>query len=611
VPPRRPGGGEPPHPQHPRFPAGSPGSAASPRAPGSPASPKIPGSPGSPGSPATPRTPGSAGARTPAPVSRRPRQAAPRSRALAGVAGVLAVGTLLSRLTGMFRTLGTAWALGANGVSDAYILANTTPNIIYDLLVGGVLAGTLVPVFVELLNTPDADGGEDAGWRGISAVCTAVLAVLAVVTAVFWLATPTIVHVYTVLNHGAQIAAERRLAVSLLYLFVPQLVLYGLTAVAGALLQAKRRYAPPMYTPILNNLVVIGVLIAYAVLVGATTPAAVHGNHTAVLLLGLGTTGGVAAMTFALFPFLARAGVRVRPVWDPFHPACRKIVRLASWVFGVVVANQVALFVVMLLSNHRTGDYSAYSYAYLFMTLPYGVWTVSVMSPMETEVAHSWQAGDRPAARRQLVESIWVVIVMIIPAALGMAVLARPAIQIVLEHGNLGVQGARATSDALIAMALGLPAFSLFLVFMRAFQAVQDTRSMFFIYLVENGLNIALDLALYHRFGIRGLAAGLSLAYLGGAIVGAVHLSRRMGGIGGGRLATAFGLVVVAAALAAGAAWAVSSGLAHLPGGTRQIGVAARVIVGAGAGVTVYLLAARGLGFDEMRKLLQGGRQHP
>jgi len=190
-------------------------------------------------------------------------------------------------------------------------------------------------------------------------------------------------------------------------------------------------------------------------------------------------------------------------------------------------------------------------------------------------------------------------------------VLARPAIQIVLQHGNLSAQGARATSDALIAMALGLPAFSLYLVFMRAFQAVQDTKSMFVFYLVENGLNIVLDLALYHRFGIRGLAAGLSLAYAGGALVAAVYLSRRMGGIGGTRLATGLGLVVVGAALAAGAAWGVSSGLAHLPGGRRQIGVAARVIVGTGVGVTVYLLAARGLGFDEMRKLLQLRRRNP
>jgi putative peptidoglycan lipid II flippase len=153
-------------------------------------------------------------------------------------------------------------------------------------------------------------------------------------------------------------------------------------------------------------------------------------------------------------------------------------------------------------------------------------------------------------------------------------------------------------------MAVGLPTFSLYLVLMRAYQGMQDTRTMFYIYLVENGLNIVFDVALYHRFGIRGLAAGLSLAYAGGTVVALVHLSGRMGGLAGRRLAAAAGTVVTGAALAAGAAWFVSWGIGHLPGGEHQIAVAARVVGGVGAGVTVYLLAARALRFDEVRKVL-------
>jgi len=506
----------------------------------------------------------------------------------------------------MGRTLSTAYALGASGVSDAYNVANTTPNIIYDLILGGVLAGTLVPVFVQALNTPEEEGGEAAGWEAISAVCTLIAAVLVVVTALFLLATPLIIRFYTLTDHGAAAVAERRLAVALLYLFVPQLFLYGMTAVVTAILVARRHYAAPMYTPVLNNLVVIVVLAAFAVVVGThPTPASVEHDHRAVVLLGLGTTAGVAAMALALLPALRRAGARLRFVWDPGHPACRTIMRLSGWTFGFVVANQVAYLFVILLSTGRPGDYSAYSYAYLFMTPPYGVWAVSVMAPMETEVAHAWQAGHHEAARRRLVESLWLVLVVIVPAGLGMAVLARPAITVVLQHGALSAHGARATSDALIAMALGLPTFSLYLVLMRAYQAIQDTRTMFFIYLVENGLNIVFDLALYHRFGIRGLAAGLSLAYAGGTAVALVNLSRRMGGLGGRRLVTATLTVIGAAAVAVGAAGVVAWAVGHLPGGSRQLGLAFRVAVGVTTGVTVYLLAARTLRFDEVRKLLQ------
>jgi len=525
---------------------------------------------------------------------------------VAAIAGVSAIGTLLSRLTGMGRTLSTAYALGAGRVSDAYNLANTTPNIIYDLILGGVLAATLVPVFLQALKTPEDQGGEEAGWEAISAVCTAIGVVLLGVSVLFFAGAPLIVRFLTIGSHASQIGPERKLATSLLYLFVPQLFFYGMAAVAAAILQARYRFAPQNYTPILNNLIVIGVLAGFAALVGThTTPDAVRHDHRAVLLLGAGTTAGVAVMALALLPYVAGSGARLRLIWNPRHPACKTILRLGSWTFGVVVANQVALLIAIQLASRKAGDYSAYIYAYTFMQLPYGVWTVSVMSPMETDVAHAWQQGDRDEARSRFLESVWMVLVIILPAALGMAVLARPAIAIVLEHGALGAAGARATSDALIAMALGLPTFSLYLMLMRTYQAMQDTRTMFFVYLVENGVNIVLDLLLYHRFGIRGLAAGLALAYFVATIVALVHLSRRMGGIRGAALAAAGGLVLIAAAMAAGAAWAAAAGIARLPDGHRQIGVAGQVIVGVVVGVTVYVLAARALGFDDVRRSLQ------
>lgn len=528
-----------------------------------------------------------------------PRRAVP-GRALAGIAGISAVGTLLSRATGLGRTIVAAQVLGANGVSDAYNLANTTPNIIYDLVLGGILAGTLVPVFVQALSED-----EERGWEAISAVCTAIAAVLVVVTLVFFAASPLIIRFYTLTNHGRATGDERRLAVSLLYLFVPQLALYGLTAVAAAVLAARRRYAAPMYTPILNNMVVIVVLVAFARPLARLTPAAVRGDHGAVALLGLGTTAGVAAMALTLLPFLRAAGAKVRLVWDPGHPACRTILRLSGWTAGFVMANQIAYLVVVLLSNHTTGDFTAYTYAYTFFILPHGVWTVSIMGPMETELAHNWQAGDRDAARRQLVEAVWLTVAIVVPAGLGYAVLARPAIVLVLRHGALATHGARSTADALTVMALGLPTFSLYLVLMRVYQAMQDTRAMFAVYLVENTLNVALDVALYPRFGIRGLAAGLALAYAGGTVVALIDVSRRLHGLGGRRLAAASARVLAGAAVASGAAWAVSSLVGRLPGGTHGLGLAVRVTVAVGAGVSVYLLAARALGFEEIRKLLQ------
>ncbi|GAC1534535.1 MAG: hypothetical protein NVS3B12_15440 [Acidimicrobiales bacterium] len=527
-------------------------------------------------------------------------------RAMAGIAGLSALGTVLSRLTGLGRTIVAGSALGINGVSDAYNLANTTPNIIYDLVLGGVLAGTLVPVFVAALAED-----EERGWEAISAVCTAIAAVLAVITVVFYAAAPLIIRFYTLTSSGGGTGAERAIATSLLYLFVPQLALYGLVAVVTSILAAKRRYAAPMYTPVLNNVIVIGVFLAFAATVATVTPAAVRRDGGAVTLLGLGTTAGVAAMAVALFPALRRAGVRLRWVWNPRHPACRRILRLSGWTAGFVVANQLAYLVIILVANHRPGDYSAYSYAYQFFLLPHGIWVVSLLGPMETEMARCWQSGDLAGARRHLIEALWLGMVLIVPAGLGYAALSRPAISLVLQHGNVGAAGARATSDALAAFALGLPTFGLYAVLMRSYQAMQDTRSMFKVYALENALNVALALVLYPHFGIGGLAASWSLAYAGGAAVALWHQSRRLEGMGGRAMTMAVRRVAAASAAASAAAWAVSAIVARAPGGSSQPGNAARVLCAGGAGVSVYLIAARVLRFRETRHLLrlQRGQQ--
>lgn len=527
------------------------------------------------------------------------------SRGLAGATAGMAVGTAISRITGVGRVLALSYAVGSLGFADAYNLANTTPNIIYDLVLGGILAGTLVPVFVSAL----ADD-EEGGWEAISAVCSAIGAVLAAITVVFLAGAPLIIRFYTITSTGAATADERRIATSLLYLFVPQLALYGLTAVVTAVLAARRSYAVPMYTPILNNVVVIGVLVAFSAVVTTVTPSAVHHDHGAVLLLGLGTTAGVALMAVALLPALARAGVHLRWVWNPRHPACRRILRLSGWTAGFVVANQLAYLVIILVANHRAGDYSAYSYAYQFFLLPHGIWIVSLLGPMETEMAHRWQAGDRDGARRHLLEAIWLGMVLIVPAGLGYAVLARPTIALVLQHGQVTGAGARATADALAAFAIGLPTFSLYAVLMRSYQAMQDTRSMFRVYAFENGVNVALALALYPRFGVQGLAASWSLAYAAGAAVALWHQSGRLGGLGGAPLIGATARVTLGACGAAGMAWLVSSAIGHLgqsarggPAGPLWLGV--RVLVAVGAGVSVYLIAARTLGFRDARGQLQ------
>ena len=296
------------------------------------------------------------------------------------------------------------------------------------------------------------------------------------------------------------------MATSLLRWFVPQVALYGLIALATALLNTRRRFVAPMWVPIANNLVCIGVLLWFHHLVPdlhlagrgpAAPPASWCCSAWAPPL-------GVAVQALLLLPSLGRA--RLSPAPLALGPAPRGGPHRAapgSWTFGFVVANQVALFVVLALAVGAAGPapVSSYTYAYTFMQMPYAVVAVSVMSAVTPDLAERWTAGDigRSAAAWPAVSGpCW-------PSScrpsVGMLLLAKPAVALLLGHGATTVRRHRDTGAALALFALGLPGFCTFLYVVRVLQSMQRTRVAFWLYLVENGINIVLALALVHPLG--------------------------------------------------------------------------------------------------------------
>jgi putative peptidoglycan lipid II flippase len=500
------------------------------------------------------------------------------------------VGTTLSRVTGFGRIFALAYAIGFTRLSDAYNLANVTPNIVYELVLGGVLSATLVPVFVERMET------DDDPWPAISAVVTFALALLVGVAAVLAIAAPAIVHVYTVFNHETSAAAENAVATVLLRWFAPQVAFYGAITITTAILLARRRFANPKFSPIVNNLVVIGVLLAFPHVVSNAGLNAVRHNAGALALLGLGTTAGVAVQALVQLPGLRH--IRLR--WDPRHEAVRQVVRLSFWTFGVVVANQVALYVALALGNRHAGDVSIYLAAYTFFVLPHGVIAVSVMDSLLPELAARFTRGDLDAFRRRLARGTITISALIVPAAAGYMILARPIIGLTLEYGAVVPASATKTAATLVAFAVGLPGFSAYLLIMRGFQAMQDTRSMFRLYVFENAVNIALAVTLHPTFGVQGLALSFGLAYSIAAVVAWHQLARATGGLPTATVVRRLVRIAVATACMAAAVAAISA----LIGGDRNLHLVARVVGGVSVGVTVYVLVARALHLQEITALL-------
>ena len=527
-----------------------------------------------------------------APAPRRDRRGLP----LRTAATYAAVGTGISRVTGLLRFVALAWALGQTHLADAFNLANTTPNMLYDIVLGGVLSATFIPVFVNQLATR----AEDAAFGSISAVLSAAAAVLAATTVLALVLAPYLITALTGLDTSAhphdvaQVVAERAVATTLLRWFVIQIAAYGLFALATALLNTRRRFVAVAWAPIVNNVVCIGVLVWFGEWAGrGASLASVSSHRSQLVLLGLGTSLAVVLQGLALLPSLRGArlsGLRWR--WDPRDAALRTVIRLSGWTFGFVVANQACLFVVTLLAGTAPGSdpVSSYTYAYAFLQLPYGVVAVTIMSVVTPDLAERWSTGRQAAFVSRLSTGLRAMLALIVPSAVGLLLLAKPAVALVLGHGHSSPAQTSDTGAALAMFALGLPGFCTYLYVVRVLQSMQRTKVAFFLYLGENGINIALAVALVGPLGVRGLALSLSVAYTVSAVAGLLVLRRWFGPLGDAALWSPLRRVAVAS-LPMGAAVLVVSNLSAANHGAGLLLRVAGALVAGGlvfvAGVTL------------------------
>jgi putative peptidoglycan lipid II flippase len=512
---------------------------------------------------------------------------------------VMAVGTTISRVTGFLRLSAMAYALGIHAVrADAYNVANNTPNIVYELVLGGVLTSVFVPVFVEWL----ASRGRDEAWEQARSVLTITAVVLTAIMAVTIVAAPWIVRLYTLNVAPGRAPQERELATFFLRWFMPQIVFYGVGAVATGLLNAHRRFAAPMFAPILNNLLVIATMILFAAMPGPSHPT-VDGVTTAQrYVLAIGTTLGVVAMTVALWPSLRRLGFRFRWRLDWRSPAIRRISRLAGWVLVYVVVNQLGLLQIIVLAAGRTG-FTAFLAAFTFFQLPHAIFTVSIMTALLPTLSAHWTRGERGEFRSLLARGIRSAAFIVVPASLGYVVLARPIVRLLLQHGATHRFGTALTANILVYFAIGLFSFSAFQLLLRAFYAMQDTRTPALINVAAVALNVVVNFPLFAALGVKGLALGNTIAYTFASIVAAAVLRRRLGGLDGRTIGRGFGLIVAASALTAGVAYVVSRSIGHVVSTTALPGQILQVSGAVGAGLAVFLVAAWLLRIEDLEVL--------
>lgn len=511
----------------------------------------------------------------------------------------MAIGTLGSRVTGFLRTVVLAAALGVHELGNAYNIGNTLPNIVYDLLLGGVLAAVVVPSLVEAAQQ-DGDGGESFA----QSLLTITVISLALVSVVSVLAAPLIVRVY--LAHAA--AASRPMAVTFARYFLPQLFFYGVGAVIGAILNVRGRFAAPMWTPILNNLVVIGVgLLFYGVSSGAAVRAG-RLDATDIRILGIGTTAGVVVQTLALVPAVRRTGLRLRPRFG-HRDRLVEAIRLSAWMLVYVATNQVLLLVVINLSDAVKGTgtgYTSYLYAYTLFQLPYAAIAVSVITALMPRLAAHAVDHRTEAIRADLSYGLRMTGALIVPLAAAVFVLGPSITTLVLGFGRTSLADARFIGYVLSAFAVGMVPFSAYQVEVRAFYALRDTRTPAIINLKATAFNVVVDLIAFAvlppRWLVTGLAGGFSLSYAVALWLSTAKLMRTLRGSQGNGVVRTHVRLTVATAVGSVVLLAMLLSFDGLLGDGRAAALLA-LVVGGSFGGFAFLRAAALIDIPEVRSL--------
>ncbi len=524
----------------------------------------------------------------------------------------MALGTIVSRLTGFLRALLLIWAIGTSLDADLFDSANSVPNSLYILVAGGVFNVVLVPQLVRAMRRDD-DGGDAYANR----IITLGLLVLLAATVLLVVAVPLLLRVvFDSLLFTAEFSEQRESARLLMYLCVPQVFFYGAFVLVGQVLNARRRFGPMMWAPIVNNVVACLALGSYVVVFGREGGSDGFTLGEA-LLLGIGSTLGIVVQSAVLIPYLRATGFHYRPRFDFRGVGLGHTVRLGGWTLAFIAVNQVAFVVVNRLGTGGNlaaakreveGSGSAvYGLGFLISQVPHGVITVSLATAVMPTLASFAQDRQLPRMGLELGRTLRMALVVIAPVAVALACLGHELASAI----SLGAASddARIIGDTIVGFTPAMVLFCVHFLMLRGFYADEDTRTPFLLQVLVTGVNVTAAIVLTNLvapvYVSSMLAVSFSLAYLVGSIASVWVLSRRCGRIVDAEMLRFAVRATVACAIAA-AAMLGSIELLALAGieGDRPVGALLTLAVAGAAGGLAYLLAARLVRITEIQHLV-------
>ncbi|MGX7823762.1 murein biosynthesis integral membrane protein MurJ [Actinokineospora sp. 24-640] len=491
----------------------------------------------------------------------------PKVPSLARSSSMMAVATLVSRITGFGWKLMLAWLIGFNVVQDSFTIANTLPNIIFELLIGGVLASVVVPLLVR--SQDDPDGGQAYTNRLLTVAMTG----LAVGTVITIAAAPLLTRLYV---DGSTGEASPELTTAFAYLLLPEILFYGLFALLSAILQARHVFGPTAWAPVVNNLVVMATLVVYTLVPGEITIDPVRMGEPKLLVLGIGVTLGIVVQALVLLPALRGIGFRFRWTWG-FDSRLREFAGLGLWVLGYVAVSQVGMVVTQrVLTAGEEGGVSIYSNAWLLFQLPYGVIGVSLLTAILPRMSRSAANNDIKGLIDDLSTGSRLSAVMLVPISAVLTVAGTAIGLAVYSVGEGTPADAERLGAALAFSAFGLLPYALVMLQLRVFYSMKDARTPT---LIMVGMTVVKVPLLYMCGAVLdpdqvviGVMLVNSLTYVIGAVAGQMWLWVRLGHLRSKKIVWLIAKTVVAGLAGVGVAWLATKMI--LPGGIDSLATA-------------------------------------
>jgi len=529
-----------------------------------------------------------------------------KNKELYRASGIMAVGTILSRITGFIRALLAVAVLGTALLADTYNVANTMPNILYNLLVGGALTAIFVPQLVRSFS--DEDGGHAFASRLVTTI-SGILFALVIVGVVF---APALVRLYAPEFSTAGFETEQHIAVAFTRYCLPQIFFLGLFTMLGQVANARGSFAPLMWAPIANNLVVIVVFAAILV----TQHALSIGEITdfQVQLLGWGTTLGVVIQALILIPVVKRSGIHLRPMFGV--QGLGKSFGLAGWTLVYVLISQLGYLVTVNVATSAavrsaqagitTGvGFTPYTSAYYIMLLPYSIVTISIVTALLPHLSKLAIAKSVEEVRKQLIRAIRMVGVVTVPSAVALLFFG-PLMTEVLYMG-ISLEDSRYIGFVLSALSFGLVAFSINLILIRGFNAFEDTKtqvtSIVIINVISVGLSYLFLATLKSNWVTVGLGIAFSVSYIVGLFITIALLKKHIGRLQVGEFASQHGRLLLASLIGMAPFFTLAQYFGWAYQETSLTVRALRLIFILGGSGVAYLLCARALKVSEIAGL--------